>query len=346
MNMKIFLNLLDRGEKNFQGYVINNIDFDAFEFDGIDFSHADLRDAKVRRTTFDNCNFNGTNFGGCDFERVSFVDSQLVATNFNACMAVELNFDRCDLSESRFTNAQMGDVYFHQSNLSKSQWQNANWCGGFTECDLTQAQMDGMSASSVQIINTIYPNGVSGDLSWYGLEGNGEPPTPDTAIIVNSRNSVELKSAVGIDYSVLRNLLSECRWDAAGEKTGELLGKLLDDYSTCIEPEWIDRVPCTDLLTIDRLWLENSWGHFGLSVQKEIWASIYGGYHCNAQNYALFCKQVWSSGSTNLDKFQDEQSIKLASVGRFPDTLSFFLISFEQEKVLANLYRRLSECQS
>jgi uncharacterized protein YjbI with pentapeptide repeats len=344
MNLDKFWNLLDRGETNFSGGAIQDVDFHALEFKDLDFGNTDMSGAKMRKTTFENCNFSGVNLSNCDLDRVSFTNCQLMGTKFDKCIAVELHFAQCDLSETQFVEAQMGDIYFHHSNLSRSQWRQASWCGGFTECDLTQARMERMCASSVEIVNTIYPNGVSGDLSWYGLEGNGEPPTPlPSKTAVSDLDQVELRSAVGIDYSTLRKLLSECRWDAANDKTAELLWEILEDASSYIEPDEIDRIPCIDLITIDRLWIESSWGHFGLTVQKNVWISIYGGHECDPDLYESFCETIW--GGITVEKLQDERSIKLVPPGSYPDILLFCLISPEQEKILANLYRRLSECQ-
>ncbi len=47
------------------------------------------------------------------------------------------------------------------------------------------------------------------------------------------------------------------------------------------ENDWIREkellnFPCTDLRTIDRLWVKYSKGHFGFSVQKEIYLSVGG----------------------------------------------------------------------
>ncbi len=350
MNLVEFWERFDRGDRNFQGCVIEEINFDYVDFDGVDFSNADLRDAKIRRTTFENCNFSGAILIGCDLDEVSINNSKLIRTKFNACTTTELYIDRCDLSEAQFISAHLGDVYFTKSNLSKSQWQQAHFCGGFTECDLTNARMDGLFASSVEMINTIFPNGVSVEMSsWREVQIEGEPTTSAAPVIIHDTSSVELKSAVGIDYTMLRNLLSECRWSEANEKTAELLWQILNDDSSDVEPEDIDKIPCIDLITIDMLWAENSWGHFGFTVQQERWISIYGGYDYNPSKYELFCKVIWRldsrlENSFNTEQMKDEQSIKLVPIGFYPDTM-FCMISSEEDKVLANLYRRLSECQ-
>jgi uncharacterized protein YjbI with pentapeptide repeats len=350
MNKDEFWNFLDKGGKNFQGYVLEEINFYGEDFDGIDFSNAIFVNTKIRKTTFTNCNFIDADLTGIDLDRVSFENSQLVGTKFNECMAVELHIESCNLSNSQFIGANL-DSYFFKSNLSNSQWQQAHFCGGFTECDLTNARMDGLFASDVKIINTIFPNGVNGEISLHRIQIEGDLPTPVAPIIIHDRNSVELKSAVGIDYTILKNLLSECRWSEANEKTAELLWQILNNYSYCdIKPEEIDKIPCIDLITIDRLWAENSWGHFGFTVQQERWISICGGYDCSPSKYELFRKTIKKLDSRLGSDFflrvemKDEQSTKLVPIGFYPDTM-FCMCNSEEDKILANLYRRLSECR-
>jgi serine/threonine-protein kinase len=86
-----------------------------------------------------------------------------------------------------------------------------------------------------------------------------------------------LPSAKGYDYRRLRDLLAAQEWCQADEETYEALLKIahrekegwLDYKSTC-------GLPCQDLQTIDRLWLEYSNGHFGFSVQRKIWETVGG----------------------------------------------------------------------
>jgi uncharacterized protein YjbI with pentapeptide repeats len=344
MKLNEFWDRFDLGETNFQSCIIEGIDFRHRDFDGIDFSNADLSDAKICKTTFENCNFSSAILIGCDLDEVSITNSKLVGTKFNSCSITELCVDRCDLSEAQFISADLGDVYFTKSNLSKSQWQQAHWCGGLTECNLSQATMDGLFASNVRIVNTIYPNGVSGELSWQDIRIEGEPTTPKASIVMHDRDSVEMKSSVGMDYNVLRNLLSECRWEAANEKTEELVRELIGEDSYYIDPNAIAKIPCIDLMTIDRLWVANSWGQFGFSIQKEIWLSIYGGYDLDPEKYKLFCSEAWGGKVVKSNILRDENSIKLAPKGDYPDI--FRWPDFEEEKLSANLYRCLSECQS
>lgn len=82
----------------------------------------------------------------------------------------------------------------------------------------------------------------------------------------------DLSSEKGIDYRNLRDLLSDGKWREADKETYETMiravGKEPGGYFTSDE---LLKFPCTDLLTIDRLWVKYSNGKFGFSVQKKIY---------------------------------------------------------------------------
>ncbi|MCL6755506.1 GUN4 domain-containing protein [Nostoc sp. CCCryo 231-06] len=86
-----------------------------------------------------------------------------------------------------------------------------------------------------------------------------------------------LASERRIDYTRLRNLLAAKNWEEADEETYQVMimpiGKKHGDYITSNE---LLNFSCTDLRTIDRLWVKYSSGHFGFSVQKEIYLSVGG----------------------------------------------------------------------
>jgi len=89
------------------------------------------------------------------------------------------------------------------------------------------------------------------------------------------KNEVKLVSAVGIDYSNLRNLLASQKWLEADQETARLMLQVANRE----EKGWLDRgnieeFPYEDLHTIDQLWVKYSNGHFGFSVQKCIYESV------------------------------------------------------------------------
>jgi hypothetical protein len=75
----------------------------------------------------------------------------------------------------------------------------------------------------------------------------------------------------------------------------QALGKKENDY---LEYDELLNFPCTDLRTIDRLWVKYSNGRFGFSVQKEIYLS------CGGKADGEYYEEAW-------DKFGDRVGWKV-----------------------------------
>ena len=89
--------------------------------------------------------------------------------------------------------------------------------------------------------------------------------------------SIQLKSAKGIDYRNLEDLLKQQQWKQADEETMKVM--LQATNRTKEELLWIediDNFPCEDLRTIDQLWVKYSNGKFGFSVQAKIYHDLGG----------------------------------------------------------------------
>ncbi|TAE58718.1 MAG: serine/threonine kinase [Nostocales cyanobacterium] len=90
-----------------------------------------------------------------------------------------------------------------------------------------------------------------------------------------SNDNSQLKSAVGQDYTKLRDLLKEGEWKEADEETARvMLAVAKREKEGWLDVEHIDNFPCADLRTIDQLWVKYSNGKFGFSVQKRIYQSL------------------------------------------------------------------------
>ncbi len=99
----------------------------------------------------------------------------------------------------------------------------------------------------------------------------------------------DLSSDRAIDYTRLRDLLAAQKWKDADDETYLVMLKVVGRK----DRDWITReellnFPCTDLRTIDRLWVKYSNGRFGFSVQKNIYLQVGGKadgeYHEEAWN--------------------------------------------------------------
>ena len=98
-------------------------------------------------------------------------------------------------------------------------------------------------------------------------------PAPKPA----AAETVPLISAVGMDYTNLRNLLAAKKWQEADEETMRVMLKVAGrEKAGWLDTESIDKFPCEDLRTIDQLWVKFSNGRFGFSVQKRIYQSLGG----------------------------------------------------------------------
>ncbi|MGK7874200.1 MAG: GUN4 domain-containing protein [Xenococcaceae cyanobacterium] len=112
----------------------------------------------------------------------------------------------------------------------------------------------------------------------FGASQPHSPPQP----------RVPLETEVGVDYTRLRDLLAAGKWKEADQETGSLMLKAANQEERgWLERGDIEKFPCADLRTIDKLWREYSNGCFGFSVQKCIYQSLGG---TNQYNY-----QIWKA---------------------------------------------------
>jgi hypothetical protein len=72
----------------------------------------------------------------------------------------------------------------------------------------------------------------------------------------------------------IESLLQSSEWKIADEKTSFLLCKFLNHSDDdLISVEEVHLLSCQILEEVDRLWVQNSHGRFGFSVQRKVWAS-------------------------------------------------------------------------
>jgi hypothetical protein len=149
--------------------------------------------------------------------------------------------------------------------------------------------------------------------------GWAPPTTPPVAPTPAPKD--DLSSEKGTDYSKLRDLLKAGQWREADEETYETMIRAVGkEPGKWFTKEELLNFPCTDLLTIDRLWVTYSNGKFGFSVQKNIWQEC-GSPTGSGKNWDKFCVRVGWQGAkaaryTGYDKLTaDPQS---SPEGEFP----------------------------
>ncbi len=92
--------------------------------------------------------------------------------------------------------------------------------------------------------------------------------------------SIQLKSAKGIDYRNLEDLLRRQQWKEADIITFETMLRICNRHGF-LRVKDIDIFPCEDLRIIDQLWLNYSQEKFGFSIQKQIFDQLDNGQQYN-----------------------------------------------------------------
>lgn len=90
-----------------------------------------------------------------------------------------------------------------------------------------------------------------------------------------------------VDYTSLVKMLEAKEWQKADKLTAKLMQRAVgQEGKRWLQIEDIQCFPCGDLYTINELWEKYSQGHFGFSVQKQIWQEVGG--KSNLSDYELY----------------------------------------------------------
>ncbi|MEH2233978.1 MAG: serine/threonine-protein kinase [Nostoc sp.] len=119
-------------------------------------------------------------------------------------------------------------------------------------------------------------------LQGMALEAKDRPQTMEEWLNLLSSSQANLTELIlalhlKLYYQNLENLLKAKKWKEADEITTRIMLKVAKkEEQRSLDLESINNFPCTDLHTIDQLWVKYSNGHFGFSVQKRIWLECGG----------------------------------------------------------------------
>ena len=164
-----------------------------------------------------------------------------------------------------------------------------------------------------------------------------------------------ISAQTGIDYTPLRNLLDEGKWEEADRQTYNLIEQIIKiakrrNSHTFIELKTIAEFSCPDMVTIDRLWKKHSGGKYGFSPQQQIWQTVNQNGDFSTETWRSFATQVgWKHGdvASSSGYLLYEQLIfdpQTAPVGHLP---WWFALPEESQNVIKHLFSRcnLNEVQ-
>ena len=155
----------------------------------------------------------------------------------------------------------------------------------------------------------------------------------------------ELFSAVGVDYSRLRDLLEAQKWKEADALTVYLMLQVAgQENKGYLEAEDIKQFPCEDLRTINQLWLRNSEESFGFSVQKDIYGR---NNQYNQQNWITFGNRVgWLRNDEWIDDDADFTFSTHAPTGHLPTWVSLFCLDIlgYRKEIITSFLSKIETC--
>lgn len=119
-------------------------------------------------------------------------------------------------------------------------------------------------------------------------------PSPSLPLAIDDDLTDDLASAVGVDYRSLQALLAAGDWPAADQETSRLMLRAMhQEAAGWLSFDHLATFPCIDLQTIDRLWVKYSQGHFGFSVQQQIWQHISNPQQSQSQQRSPTMTEYW-----------------------------------------------------
>ena len=115
-------------------------------------------------------------------------------------------------------------------------------------------------------------------------------------------STIEQDESKSIDYQYLEQLLAQQNYGAADGETWRLLLDIADrTQQGCLTLQDIIRFPPQELDIIDRLWQQYSDGHFGLTVQRQIYQKLQANQTGNYSTWQSFGENVgWYKQKTWL----------------------------------------------
>ncbi|MEH2180038.1 GUN4 domain-containing protein [Nostoc sp.] len=201
----------------------------------------------------------------------------------------------------------------------------------------------------------------------WGITGKRPERKPKLQPVIQADDlSSEISSEKGINYTRLRDLLAAGKWKEADEETFAVMLKASSrEKEGWLDSKSINNFPCTDLRTIDQLWVKYSKGRFGFSVQKKIYLK------CGVKADGEYYQEAWEKFSDhvgwrvkgNMIEYKEVAFNTSAPLGYLPIVVGllviqqrFFFLAYQHHfltdtpilssRVISILFSRVVACEA
>ena len=147
------------------------------------------------------------------------------------------------------------------------------------------------------------------------------PPT--TTPLPQPSQDDDLSSEKGVDYRKLRDFLKSGQWKEADQETDRrMLEAVGHRESYWIRKEELLNFPCSDLCTIDAMWVKYSNGKWGFSIQKHIYVecgATLDGKYPGDQVWENFCRRLgWKEKNGHVRYSDLKFDLNMSPYGQLP----------------------------
>lgn len=160
-------------------------------------------------------------------------------------------------------------------------------------------------------------------------------------------NTNQISSTKNPDLQKLETLLKSGNWQEADYETARIILKIANrETEGVLKLADIQNFPIEKLQDIDQMWVKYSHGHFGFSIQKQIYQNLITEKEPEKnyqQNWAVFCEQIgWKKAKKWLN-YKDIECTLTAPKGQLPSRawgcmVAWWWVVDWNEATLARIY--------
>ncbi|MFM7406558.1 MAG: GUN4 domain-containing protein [Cuspidothrix sp.] len=157
-------------------------------------------------------------------------------------------------------------------------------------------------------------------------------------------NTNQILSTKNFDHQKLEVLLQSENWQEADYETARIILKIANrEKEAVLRLEDVKKLPIQQLQIIDQMWVKYSNGHFGFSIQKQIYQNLEGTQKDYQKKWQYFCDQIGWRKSGQWLNYKDIDCNLTAPKGQLPSRawgcmVAWWWIVDWEEAILSRIY--------